>query len=92
MGFTLIFVQVTSASIVRIRKTQTFRYHWYLNPFIMDPGFEGIQKVKLFIKTYNSNVEMIIKILVFELFYVSVGILIWHRTYESLSVLKLTWL
>jgi hypothetical protein len=89
MGFTLIFVQVTTASIVRFRTTQIFRYHLYLNPFILDPGFEGIQKAKLFIILYNTNVDLIIKMLVFGLFCMSVSILIWHRTDESLSVLKL---
>jgi hypothetical protein len=57
----------------------------------MDPVLEGIQKVKLFIITHISNVDLIIKTSVFELFYVSVGILIWHRTDESLSVFKLKW-
>jgi hypothetical protein len=59
--------------------------------FITDPGLGGIQKVKLFIITYISNVDLIIKISVFGLFYVSVGILIWHRTDDSLSVFKLKW-
>ena len=58
----------------------------------MDPGFEGIQKAKLFIILYNSNDDLIIKILAFGLFCMSVGILIWHRTDESLSVLKLKYL
>jgi len=41
----------------------------------MDPGLEGIQKVKLFIITQISSVDLIIKTSVFELFYLSVGIL-----------------
>jgi hypothetical protein len=57
----------------------------------MDPILEVIQKIKLFIMTYISNVDLIIKISVFGLFYVSVGILKWHRTDESLSVFKLRW-
>jgi hypothetical protein len=92
IGFTLIFVQVTSVSIVPIRRTQTFRYQLYLNSFIMDPGLEGIQKLKLFIITYSSTVDLIIRIAVFGLFYVSVGILISYLTEESVSVLKLKWL
>jgi hypothetical protein len=61
------------------------------NPFIMDPDLGGIQEVKLFIIPYISNVVLIIKTSIFGLFYVSVGIIIWHRTDESLSVFKLKW-
>ena len=58
----------------------------------MDPDLGGIQEVKVFIIPYISNVDLIIKISVFGLFYVSVGISIWYRTDESLSVFKLKWL
>lgn len=58
----------------------------------MDPDLGGIQEVKVFIVPYISNVDLIIKISVFGLFYVSVGISIWYRTDESLSVFKLKWL